>query len=329
LEKAKLKYSKQAFHLNLKKFKQLKMRKIIDVPRIKAIPERMESLKTETKFDSIEEELRRILSDEFGIEISEAIIRSSRDSDRDITPRCDKITTEIVNRILGKAIAEGYKEVEIREPSGLYNLALMLNQNVTVFAEGSVGGSFGAYNRGATLVVRRTAERFCGHTSRAGRFVVYGLAKEGCGQTNEGAHFLVFGKARQRSFAQQRGGSAVVGGGLGEYSGMLMASGTVACFGENVGDFIGAGMLGGQIYIPGTSLRKETLGSKTKLVKRLGAEDYRLIEKAVSQHDGTQGFTYRGSGEDLRVSFNGEEHPVEGLVKIVADPEKAPYDVKK
>jgi len=265
--------------------------------------------------DSISE-INSAAFSEYGVTLSKSILLFCRDNFKEISPAIPPLLADIINKRIIKAIDENEKNISILNPDGLYNLLSGIEgENVKVDIDGNAGGTCGSYSSGLNVTINGFAGRYLGDNSYKGLFIVKGDADEGLGLTNSGTNYFVFGKTLSRTFVQARAGTAVIVNGLGEYSGLYMASGVLVCLDGKIGNYIGNAMVGGSIYIPGKSVNEKTVGKGVTLAEKLQEEDYELLRNVFRKYASVENFRINDTNNSVIVSE--KEYFLSNLVKIV------------
>ncbi|AFA39200.1 Glutamine amidotransferases class-II/GXGXG motif protein [Pyrobaculum oguniense TE7] len=160
---------------------------------------------------------------------------------------------------------------------------------------GVVGNASANVMSGGVYFVYGDVQDDFGDAMNGGLAAIFGNAGDAVGQAKRGGEIYVYGDVGSRAAIQHRGGVMVVGGSAGKYLGEYMGGGTVvvlrATNNEEVGNMIGRGMVGGEIYIRGevpmdyiSPVDKRALEryAKSLLIDGLaGVEDYtKLLDGA-------------------------------------------------
>ena len=130
----------------------------------------------------------------------------------------------------------------------------------TVTVNGIPGNALGAYLDGAELVINGNAQDAVGDTMNAGKIVIDGNAGDALGYAMRGGSIFVRGNSGYRTgihMKEYRDKKPViaVGGKTGSFLGEYLAGGLILVLGLGIGDealignFSGAGMHGGRIFI--------------------------------------------------------------------------------
>jgi glutamate synthase domain-containing protein 1/glutamate synthase domain-containing protein 3 len=129
---------------------------------------------------------------------------------------------------------------------------------------GVVGNASGNVMSGGEIYIYGDAQDDLGDAMNGGLIAVYGNVGDTVAQAKRGGEIYIYGSAGNRAGIQHRGGVLVIGGSAGDYLGEYMGGGTILVLrhtsDEEVGRKIGAGMVGGIIYIRG-EVGRERIGS--------------------------------------------------------------------
>lgn len=122
-------------------------------------------------------------------------------------------------------------------------------------AWGIVGNASANVMSGGEFYIYGDAQEDLGDAMNGGLIAVYGSVGDAVGQAKRGGEIYIYGNANNRAGIQHRGGVLVIGGSAGDYLGEYMGGGVILVlrhtWQEEVGRRIGAGMVGGTIYIRG------------------------------------------------------------------------------
>ena len=104
-----------------------------------------------------------------------------------VTIECNGRTTRAINQELRKAIADGARQITVREPDARHNLGVALLEPVRVVFDGSVGYYCGGMMDGAIIEVRGSAGWGTAESMLGGSVVIDGNAGSGVGAAIRGA----------------------------------------------------------------------------------------------------------------------------------------------
>ena len=168
---------------------------------------------------------------------------------------------ELNARVRGAA-AEGEREFTLEHLAGQRYVGAGLGEGVHIRITGIPGNDLAAFMNGARITVEGNVQDGVANTMNAGEIVVHGDAGDILGHSMRGGRVLVKGGVGYRAcihmkaFGAQRP-AVVVGGTAGDYLGEYMAGGVLVVLGLDAGDvspvgqYVGTGMHGGEIYIRG------------------------------------------------------------------------------
>jgi glutamate synthase domain-containing protein 3 len=170
---------------------------------------------------------------------------------------CTKLTVREINREIRRLVADGATEIAVRNPAARHNLAVALDDEVTIRLDGPVGWYAGGMNCGAHLVVDGNCGWGVAECMMRGSVRIRGHAGSGTAASIRGGIVHVAGDAGARAGIAMKGGTLVVGGDVGYMSGFMMQRGTMVVCGD-AADGLGDSMYEGVIYIAGAI---ESLGA--------------------------------------------------------------------
>ena len=131
--------------------------------------------------------------------------------------------------------------------------------NKVITIEGTPGNALGAYLDGAVIEVNGNVQDAVGDTMNNGKIIIHGNAGDALGYSMRGGKIFVRGNAGYRTGIHMKQyldkiPAIIVGGKVGSFLGEYLAGGLIIVLGIDsddipVGNFIGTGMHGGQIFI--------------------------------------------------------------------------------
>jgi glutamate synthase domain-containing protein 3 len=155
--------------------------------------------------------------------------------------------------------------------------------------EGTPGNALGAYLDGCTVITHANAQDAVGDTMNEGSIIIHGNAGDAVGYAMRGGRILVKGNVGYRAGIhmkayQEKVPKIVVGGCAGSFLGEYQAGGRIIVLNIEgneriVGDYCGAGMHAGEIY-----LRCETPPEdlpRQVILREASEEDVRGIREDV------------------------------------------------
>ncbi len=181
-------------------------------------------------------------------------------------------------------VADDHRHVEVHNPDGAHNIAVGLDQPVTVEIHGHAGYYAGGMNKKATVVVHGSVGTGVGENMMSGKVHVKGFASNGAGATAHGGLLVIEGDAGLRCGISLKGGNIVVGGSVGSFSAFMAQAGRMVICG-NAGDALGDSLYEAVIYIRG---EPKSLGADARFEPMTDA-DYstvgELLREAGLDHD--------------------------------------------
>ncbi len=150
------------------------------------------------------------------------------------------------------------KEVLIKDCCGQRFLGTALKEGFLTIT-GTPGNALGAYLDGGHIQVMGNAQDAVGDTMNDGEIIIHGNAGDALGYAMRGGCIYVQGDAGYRAGIhmkeyKEKKPVIVIGGKAGSFLGEYLAGGIIVVLGigtedEPVGNFTGAGMHGGRIFI--------------------------------------------------------------------------------
>jgi methylamine---glutamate N-methyltransferase subunit B len=189
-----------------------------------------------------------------------------------------ELETRELNRGIRRAIAEGAREVRVRNPAGRHSFAVAVKATgVRIVFEGPVGWYAAGMNCGPEIVVEGNCGWGLAECMMDGRVEVRGHAGSGAAASIRGGLVCVAGDAGARAGISMKGGTLVVGGNVGYMTGFMMQAGTIIACGD-AADGIGDSMYEGTIFGGGSI---ESRGSDAE-VEETTDEDRALVSTTLA-----------------------------------------------
>jgi methylamine---glutamate N-methyltransferase subunit B len=194
---------------------------------------------------------------------------------------CAETSTREINDAL-RELPSG-TTVRILEPRGAHNLAVGLQQSLSITIEGNAGYYIGGLCDGPDLTVNGSVGWGVAENLMQGTVRVTGNASESAAATAHGGLTVVCGNASSRAGISLKGGTLAVAGSVGHMSGFMAQAGTIL-IGGDAGDALGDSLYEAVIYVGGTI---KSLGADSQV------EDLREADIAlVAQIANAAGFTH-------------------------------------
>jgi formylmethanofuran dehydrogenase subunit C len=194
---------------------------------------------------------------------------------------CACMATREINAALAE-LPDG-AGARILAPWGQHNLAVALENRITVAIEGNAGYFIGGLCDGPDVVVDGFVGWSVGENLMSGTVRVRGNASECAGASAHGGTVIVEGDASSRAGISLKGGTVLVGGDVGHMSGFMAQAG-VLLVGGNAGHALGDSLYETVIYVGGSIA---SLGSDAR-VEDLTDDDVltvkRLADRAGFDH---------------------------------------------
>ena len=166
-----------------------------------------------------------------------------------------------LNRLIRKAVAEGYEEIVLDHVLGQRFIADGLRGEVTITIHGVPGGDLGMFMSGPTCIVHGNCDHAPGNTMDSGTIVIHGSAGDAVAHSMRGGRVFVRdnigyrGGIHMKEYQEKRPW-LVVGGCVRAFFGEYMAGGIALVLNSKDENWcvergIGSGIHGGEIYVRG------------------------------------------------------------------------------
>jgi len=190
-----------------------------------------------------------------------------------------------VNHFLHRSLKDGDdRHIEVHNPDGAHNIAVGLDEPVTVEIHGHAGYYTAGMNKKATVVVHGSVGTGVAENMMSGKVHVKGFASNGAGATAHGGLLVIDGDAGLRCGISLKGGDIVVGVSVGSFSAFMAQAGRMVICG-NAGDALGDSLYEAVIYIRG---EPKSLGADARF-EPMTDDDHRtvgdLLRQAGMDHD--------------------------------------------
>ena len=172
-------------------------------------------------------------------------------------------------RDLNQALHDQANNVEDREwvvthSNGKHNLAVGVNQAVSIDIQGHAGYYCAGMNKQATIRIKGSAGPGVAENMMSGTVIIDGDASQYAGATGRGGLLVIKGNASSRCGISMKGIDIVVHGSIGHMSAFMAQSGNLVVLGD-AGDALGDSLYEARLFVRGS-------------VKSLGAD---CIEKEM------------------------------------------------
>ncbi len=191
-----------------------------------------------------------------------------------------------LNRLIRKAVSDGETEIQLLNVQGQRYIADGITSNgLRIDIWGVPGQDLAAFMNGPTVIVHGNAQDGVGNTMGSGKVVVHGMAGDVLGYGMRGGKLHILADVGYRVGIHMKSYRElkpliIVGGRAGDFFGEYMAGGILILLGMGipdgrplVGDYLGTGMHGGEIFIRG-EVEPDQLGAEVGVVP--GGEEDRL-----------------------------------------------------
>lgn len=188
-------------------------------------------------------------------------------------------------------------EWQVSHPDGKHNLAVGINQAVTVDIDGHAGYYCAGMNQHANITVHGNVGVGVAENMMSGSVRVKGSASQAAGATAHGGLLVIEGDAGARCGISMKGVDIVVGGSIGHMSCFMGQAGRLVVCGD-AGDALGDSLYEVRIYVKGSV---KSLGSDC-IEKEMRAEHIQelqaLLDEAGLAHHAAD-FKRYGSAREL------------------------------
>ena len=186
-------------------------------------------------------------------------------------------------RDLNQALHDQANNVEDREwvvthSNGKHNLAVGVNQAVSIDIEGHAGYYCAGMNQKACITVHGNAGVGVAENMMSGMVRIKGSASQAAGATAHGGLLVIEGDAGARCGISMKGIDIVVGGSIGHMSCFMGQAGRLVVCGD-AGDALGDSLYETRIYVKGNV---ESLGSDC-IAKEMRAEHIEELQELLNR----------------------------------------------
>jgi len=184
-----------------------------------------------------------------------------------------------LNQFLHRSLKDGDdRHIEVQNPDGAHNIAVGLDEPVTVEIHGHAGYYAAGMNKKATVIVHGSVGTGVAENMMSGKVHVKGFASNGAGATAHGGLLVIDGDAGLRCGISLKGGDIVVGGSVGSFSAFMAQAGRMVICG-NAGDALGDSLYEAVIYIRG---EPKSLGADARF-EPMTDDDYQTVGELLGQ----------------------------------------------
>ncbi len=200
-----------------------------------------------------------------------------------------------LNKIIRRAVAQGEKDLVIRNVNGQRYLAAGVSAQVNIDVYGTPGLDLGAFMRGPKIRVHGNSQDGAGNTMDEGKIIIEGMAGDVVGYAMRGGKIHVASDVGYRVGIHMKAyldkvPVIIIGGKAGDFLGEYMAGGVIILLGINTryperplaGIFLGTGMHGGVIYIRG-GVPETQLGAALQM-EPTDKEDQVLLKNYLEEY---------------------------------------------
>ncbi|MFN4227364.1 MAG: hypothetical protein ACK4F0_04410 [Candidatus Ratteibacteria bacterium] len=189
-----------------------------------------------------------------------------------------------LNKKIKELIKNGYKKIYIKNVFGQRYIGAGL-KNCEIYIDGVAGNDIGCFMDGAKIFVNGNAQDGVGNTMNSGEIVINGNAGDIVGHSMRGGGIYIKGDVGYRVGIHMKAYNEyfpviVIGGTAGDFLGEYMAGGLIIILNlerknKIVGELIGTGMHGGEIFIFG-QVDERIIGKEVRIFKANEDDIYKI-----------------------------------------------------
>jgi len=183
-----------------------------------------------------------------------------------------------LNEKIHQLVKSGEKNIKIVNLNGQRYIGTGLkDKDLIIELNGTAGEDLGVFMDGPTIRVYGNAQNGVANTMNDGKIVIYGMAGDVLGYGMRAGKLYIKESVGYRVGIHMKGflskiPTIVIGGNAGNFFGEYMAGGRLILLGYTnnndpiVGDYVGTGMHGGEMFIRG-DVKKKYLGKEVGIVE--------------------------------------------------------------
>jgi len=199
-----------------------------------------------------------------------------------------------LNEKIRDLAVKGEPEVQLENICGQKFIGGGLKSKIKIDIRGIPGNDLAVFMDGPEIVVNGNGQDSIGNTMNSGKVIVHGNAGDVIGYAMRGGKVFIRGDVGYRvgihmKAYQDNVPTIVIGGGASNFLGEYMAGGIMVLLGLGkkegeplTGDYVGAGMHGGVIYVRG-DIENHLLGREV-VKSEPDAKDIAVIGKLVGEY---------------------------------------------
>ncbi len=215
---------------------------------------------------------------------------------------CAGRTTREINAEMRRAIAEGEKDIVVKNTGARHNLAVGILAPVRIRCEGSVGYFCGGLMDGPSIEITGSAGWGLAESMMAGEVVVHKSAGNGAAAALRGGTVVIHGDAAARLGVSMKGGLALVAGACGYMAGFMAQKGTMIVCGD-AGEAFADSMYATECFVGG---RIAGLGTDA-VVESPTDDDARMIDGALARYLSPEERASRPAGREFKKVIAGRK----------------------
>jgi len=185
---------------------------------------------------------------------------------------CAHLSTREVNCQLKALATAGANTVKVLNPAARHNLAVGMDQPLTIQFQGPVGYYCGGLSNQARIEVLGACGWSVAENLMGGHITIHGNASANAAASAHGGKVWILGNAGPRAGISLKGGTLIVTGNVGYGSAFMMQQGCLVVCG-NAGPNLADSIYEGTIFVGGTI---HSLGADAQL-QPLADQDWQLL----------------------------------------------------
>ena len=190
---------------------------------------------------------------------------------------CANLSTRELNQQLKALASEGVPVVKVLNPAGRHNLAVGIEQPITIHFQGAVGYYCGGLGDSINIEVFGACGWSVGENLMGGTIIIHGNASANVAASAHGGKVCILGNAGSRAGISLKGGTLIVTGNVGYGSAFMMQKGCMIVCG-NAGENLADSIYDGAIYVGGTI---SSLGADAT-IEPMSEQDWQKLEQELS-----------------------------------------------
>jgi glutamate synthase domain-containing protein 3 len=204
-------------------------------------------------------------------------IQESKSKKRIIKINAENLHYKVLNERIHQLIQKGCRKIVLDNVRGQRYIGDGLSTpDLEIIINGVPGNDLASFMNGPKIIIKGNAQDGVGNTMNAGEVVIYGDAGDIVGYSMRGGRIFIKGNVGYRVGIHMKAYKeffpiVIVGGSARDFLGEYMAGGLLVILGLTqsktaniIGDFVGTGMHGGNIFLRG-KVDPKCLGREVKI----------------------------------------------------------------